>query len=369
MKRISILALVLILLMSVSLLASEKLAFISSHDKVPNIYLFDPETGEIDTLTNYPLNGVLAFDMTPDGQFLVSLVHNPVTDGRKLGLKLVTRKYPFNRERIVMTYQAESWEALRNRCHVAVDPQGRYVTCVDTMGTMLVDLAKEEIKYIFSHRKNEGSGLCESYYNWGGEFSPDGKKFCLQSYCIANLQRFDIYNLETREYQNIYELPNLTGFEWLPTSDAILLTGNACGESPGLYIAEQGAPLLSLEVCNLTRAQCNKYLGEFYSNFTLPQVVGDSRFLVRAEGVTYDGEVLDDVYIIDQSEQVITEIVAGDYRELRLSPSGKYMAGVINPNPKAVEGRLFLHNFQTNQSDYIFEGDSTCFEIEWVEFK
>lgn len=370
MRRWIFLIPAVILLLTGSLFAGEKLAFLSESTQVPNIYLFDPTTNAIDTITNYPLNGVAGYEFTPDGKLLASAVINPVSDNL-LGLKLVTREYPYEYEKIVMTFFAKSWDAVRDQYKVAVNPAGTYVACVDTFGTMLVNLDEETLRYIFTHRHLQGEGVCESYYNWGGEFSPNGESFCLQSYCIANRVRYDVYNLVKQEYRNIHELDNITGFSWLSGSDGLLLSANSCGESAGLYIADLApeTPLINLEVCNLARAKCNKYFKEFYSEFLLPQVLGDEKFLVYACGIKYDGTVLNDVFIIDQESQVITEVIKRPYIELNMSPSGRYLAGVINPNPEAKKGTIFIYDFDTKLSSDIADGDSTCSQIQWIDLK
>jgi len=356
--------------MSGFLAADERLLFISEDEMVPNLYMYDPGANSFDTVTSYPINGVAGYDITPDGRMLATAVLNPVSE-QFLGLKLVTRAYPYQYEKIVMTFVVDGWDAVRNQYKVAIDPSGKYVACVDTMGTMLVNLDQETIKYIFTHQERPDMGVCGSYYNWGGEFSPDGSSFCLQSYCIANRPRFDIYIIDSVAYRNIYELDNITGFSWLAGSDGLLLSANSCGESAGLYIADlsPSVPLINLEVCNLAQAKCNIYFEELYSEFLLPQVLGEEKFMVYAKGVKYDGTVLNDLFIVDQESQVITEMVKRPYIEVLLSPSGRYLAGVVNPNPLAKHGRLFIYDSETNLSTDIQEAGSSCSQIQWMDLK
>ncbi len=370
MKRYILPAVLICLLMAGYLAADERLLFISEDTKVPNIYMYDPAVNSFDTITSYPINGVAGYDITPDGRMLATAVTNPVTE-EYLGLKLVTRAYPYDYEKIVMTFVVDSWDAVRDEYKVAIDPAGKYVACVDTMGTILVNLDQETIKYIFTHRERPNMGVCESYYNWGGEFSPDGNSFCLQSYCVANRLRFDVYTIDSATYRNIYELDNITGFSWLTGSDGLLLSANSCGESAGLYIADlsPSIPLINLEVCNLARARCNKYFKKLYSEFILPQVLGEEKYLVYAKGVEYDGTILNDLFIVDQREQIITEVVKRPYIEVRMSPSGRYLAGVVNPNPLENHGRLFLYDNETNLSSDIWDHDSTCMQIQWIDLK
>jgi hypothetical protein len=350
--------------------AGEKLTFISSAENVPRIFIYDPAGAVMDSITDYSNTGVAGYDITPDGRLMVTAMINPVSEDY-LGLRLVTREYPYIRERIVMTYAAPGWDALRNKYKLAIDPTGQYAVCVDTLGTLLVDLQKEEIRYIFTHKAKPNNGVCEAYQNWGGEFSPDGGKVCVRSYCIANRQRYDIYDLKTREYRNVYELSNLTGFSWLPQSDGLLLSANSCGESAGLYVVDlaDSEPLINLEVCNLASATCNQYFKEFYSEFALPQVLDENRLMVHARGVKVSGKVLDDVFIIDQETQVITEVVCGDFIELKMSPSERYLVGVLNTNPNATEGKLYIYDFGTKLGGYIREGDMTCSQIDWIDIK
>jgi WD40 repeat protein len=370
MKKWIFAVMAIIFLLTAALNAEEKLAFISESTRVPNIYLFDPTTNAIDTVTSYPLDGVAGYEFTPDGKLLATAVYNPVSENL-LGLKLVTWVYPYDYDKIVMTFYAKSWDAVRQQYKVAVNPAGTYVACVDTFGTMLVNLEEETLRYIFTHRQQAEEGVCGSYYNWGGEFSPDGQSFCLQSYCIANRVRYDVYNMAMQEYRNIYELDNITGFSWLYGSDGLLLSANSCGESAGLYIADLSPeiPLINLEVCNLAQAKCNQYFKEFYSEFLLPQVLGEEKFLVYARGVKSDGTILNDVFIIDQESQVITEVIKRPYIELKMSPSGRYLAGVINRNPIAKNGTIFIYDFDTKLSSDIGDGDSTCSQIQWIDLK
>jgi len=370
MKKYTFVILVFCFLMAAGANAGEKLTFISKMDNVPNIYLYDPASGVMDSVTDYPINGVAGYDITPDGRLMVVSVINPVSPGF-LGLRLITMKYPYEEENIVMTYAAESWDAVRREYKVAVDPSGRYVVCVDTMGTMLIDLEKEEKRYIFTHSIFPEDSVCKAFRNWGGEFSPDGKQVCVQSYCLANRLRFDVYDLATREYRNIYELSNITGYSWLPASDGLLLSANSCGGSAGLHIADlqSSRPLINLEVCNLASARCNKYFEDFYSDFELPQVLDENRFMVYARGVKVDGTVLNDVFIIDQETQVITKVLNGEFIELKMSPSERFWVGILNPNPRAKQGKMFIYDFGTKLGGFIREEDSTCSQIDWINPK
>ncbi len=370
MKRYTLPVVLIVFFMSGFLAADERLLFISEADMVPNLYMYDPEANSFDTITSYPINGVAGYDITPDGRLLATAVMNPVAE-QYLGLKLVTRAYPYDYEKIVMTFVVDGWDAVRDQYKVAIDPSGKYVACVDTMGTMLINLDEETIKYIFTHGEQPDRGVCESYYNWGGEFSPDGNSFCLQSYCVANRLRFDVYTIDSVTYRNIYELNNITGFSWLAGSDGLLLSANSCGESAGLYIADlsPSIPLINLEVCNLARAKCNIYFEELYSEFMFPQVLGEEKFMVYARGVKYDGTVLNDLFIVDQESQLIREMVQQQYIEVLMSASGRYLAGVINPNPLAKNGRLFIYDNETSLSTNIWEQDSTCSQIQWIDLE
>lgn len=370
MKRIICLTVLIGILSVLPLQAEEKLTFISNADKVPKIFIYDPAGATMDSITDYSNNGVAGYDITPDGRLMVTAMINPVSEDY-LGLRLVTREYPYERERIVMTYAAPGWEALRYQYKLAVDPTGRYAVCVDTLGTLLVDLNNEEIRYIFTHKIEPNNGVCEAYQNWGGEFSPDGGKICVMSYCIANRQRYDIYDLNTRMYRNVYEMSNFTGFSWLPQSDGLLLSANSCGEAAGLYVADlvNSRPMINLEVCNLASATCNKYFKEFYSEFALPQILDENRMIVHARGVRVNGQVLNDVFIIDQETQVLTEVINGDFIELKMSPSERYLVGIINSNPAAGEGELYIYDFGTKLGGYIREGDKACSQIDWINVK
>jgi hypothetical protein len=369
MKRVLTLLAVLLLVFAVQATAGEKLAFIGAYEQVSNVFLYNPDNDQIQNITAYPLNGVAGYDLTPDGKLLVTAVRNPVTD-KHLGLKLTTWPYPYHYEQVVMTYYAESWEAVRNQYKVAVDPTGKYVVCVDTLGALLVDLEEELIKYIFTHKQdNSTGGVCDVWQNWGGEFSSDGSSICMLSYCIANRMRYDIYNLSTLEYRHVYEVPNVTGFSWMPGSDGLLLSANSCGEAAGLYVADldHETPLINLAVCNLGSAKCNRYFRQFYSEFYLPQVLSENSFMVYARGVKVDGTVLSDVFIIDQEENVVTQALTGDFIELKLSPSGKYLAGIVNPNLTEKQGEIFVYNFETGIRSYIKEEDNTCSQVQWIE--
>jgi hypothetical protein len=236
------------------------------------------------------------------------------------------------------------------------------------MGTMLIDIDKNQKQYIFTHNPKENASICESFYNWGGEFSPDGSKFCLKSYCVANRQRYDVYDLKDKSYFNIYDQPNFTGFAWLMNSDGILISSNSCGETGGLYVSDltSGSDLINLTECRLSSAKCNKYFKDFYSQFYYPQMIDENMLLVFAAGYKVDGTELKDVIIIDQEEQMITQVFSADVVELSMSPSGRYLAAVINPCRLEHEGQLYIYDFNTNRGEYINSSDSTCSQLHWL---
>ena len=368
MKRIIAVGLLLTIAFSGQLMAVEKLMFLSSDNEVHSLYYYNPIKGETENVISYPVNDVVGYDVTPDGGLLVFSVINPVENDR-LSLRLETSEYPYEDENIIMTYAVNSYETVRGQYKIAVDPKAEYVACVDTLGTMMIDLDQNQKKYIFTHNPNEDTVVCGGFYNWGGEFSPDGSKFCLKSYCIANRQRYDVYDLENRSYFKITDQSNFTGFAWLTDSEGILISSNSCGQTGGLFVSDltPGNGLINLTECRLSSARCNKYFKDFYSRFYYPQMIDSARLLVFAAGHKIDGTLLQDVIIIDQEEQVITQVFSGEVVEMKMSPSGRYLAAVINPCRLKSEGSLYIYDFRTNHGEYVNQEDMTCSQLNWVD--
>jgi hypothetical protein len=82
-----------------------------------------------------------------------------------------------------------------------------------------------------------------------------------------------------------------------------------------------------------------------------------------------DGTILRDVMIVDQSKQLITKIVTGEYIEIELSPSGRYLACIAADCPSRTKGQLFIYDFQTNQGSFVRAGRLYCSHLGLVRLK